>query len=457
MENRIDILNPIDKSRLKQSDYFRTLVSEAAEKQLLSDFDIEKIQTELIEILHEVCTGVCEKGTSSMRTEDAEEIAASVMYTLSVSMKKSSSPEGAVQRLKKESLAELFSEGRQEIVSILTKARGKWAVICKGLFEAENIFYTSTVKDGMKAFFQNYNYETASHKNIITCDYPLYEENRDLCGAEFIYNYLCSFKSENSFIKNFPPENVHALMLCLDEELKKAGFPFEEGVYKNLPVNIFVYVFAACLALEYVGKDIFTLSLTKEDVNIITAQLKDKAYSDTVMFFDVLADSVCRKLSLDEETGDYLKKAVRILSSEICSVKNNTLTGVFVCRNEGEKLTFEAEKTEKLSDSEYRFILSQIVSADNEDKKLSLITECLNNAEDFADAVKDLSLSKVQIFSCLPSLDMAQKLRLFKRYNVFSYCLSDEDRFMKEVLESYISSLDGKNRDIIMKMLSLMK
>ena len=175
------------------------------------------------------------------------------------------------------------------------------------------------------------------------------------------------------------------------------------------------------------------------------------------MFFEVLADSVCRKLSLDEETGDYLKKAVRILSSEICSVKNNTLTGVFVCRNEGEKLTFEAEKTEKLSDSEYRFILSQIVSADNEDKKLSLITECFNNAEDFADAVKDLSLSKVQIFSCLPSLDMAQKLRLFKRYNVFSYCLSDEDRFMKEVLESYISSLDGKNRDIIMKMLSLMK
>ena len=193
MENRIDILNPIDKSKLKQSDYFRTLVSEAAEKQLLSDFDIEKIQTELIEILHAVCRGVCEKGTSSMRTEDAEEIAASVMYTLSVSMKKSSSPEGAVQRLKKESLAELYSEGRQEIVSILTKARGKWAVICKELFEAENFFYTSTVKDGMKAFFQNYNYETASHKNIITCDYPLYEENRYLCGADFIYNYLCSF------------------------------------------------------------------------------------------------------------------------------------------------------------------------------------------------------------------------------------------------------------------------
>lgn len=456
MENRIDILSPIDRSRLKENDYFRTLLSEGAEKGILSPFDIEKIQTELIETLHAVCMSVCQKGNSSMKAEDAEEIATSVMYTLSVLLKEEHSPERALERLKNESLEALFYEGRKVLVSLLTRSRGKWAVICKRLFETENLYYSTTVKDGIKAFFQNYNYEIYAHKNIITCDYPLCIDERKTDGTEFIYEYLSAFVNENNFLLNFSKENVHSLMLCLDGDFKKAGLPFEECAYKSLPVNIFIYVFACALALEFSGKDIYSLHLTEKDVMKITRALQNKSYTEAVSFFDSLTERVCCIVTADEEMKKYLYKCVRALASEVSFTKEKTLTGIFLCEKEEEGF-FVADEKERLSDNEYRFIISQIISSEDEERRHKLLAESIKNAFDFADAVKDLSLSRKDIYSYLDVCDMAEKLRLFKRYNVFSFCLSDEDKELKGILEIYISALDEKTRAIIMKMLSLMK
>ena len=457
MENRIDILNPVDRSKLKAKDYFRTLVSEGTEKQLLTEFDTEKIQTGLIETLYGICSALCEKGNSSMRTEDAEEIASSVMYTLSVILKKSPTPESAIERLKNESIENLFQEGRMSLVSLITRARGKWAVINKALFETENVYYSSTLNDGMKAFFANYNYETASHKNVITCDYPLCIDLREEDGIEFIYNYLCNFKYENDFLNKFSAENIHSLMLCLDTDLKRAGFPFEEGAYRNLPLNIFIYVFSEVLALEFCSKDIYSLNLNERDIKELTKELDGKSYTETVSLFDRLTDRICVSISADEELQDYLKKCVRVIVSEITSVKEKTLTGVFLYSKNGDDSFFEADKTERLSDSEYRFIISQILSSEDKERRISLLKENIKNAFDFAEAVKDLSLTRAEIFSYLMSADLGENLRLFKRYNVFSFCLSDEDKPLKEILEIYISSLQGKTKDNIIKMLSLMK
>ena len=75
MENYISVSNQIDKSKLKADDYFRTLASEGADKGLLSEFDFENIQCDLVELLGNICIGISEKGHGSMKTEEAEKIA----------------------------------------------------------------------------------------------------------------------------------------------------------------------------------------------------------------------------------------------------------------------------------------------------------------------------------------------------------------------------------------------
>ena len=102
MNNYLDLANKVDRSRLKEDDYFRTLVDEGTKAGILSEFDVEYIQVSLLEVLSEVCMSVTEKGNSSMRTEAAEEIAKSVIYTFSVAMKEYESPETALEKLKNE-------------------------------------------------------------------------------------------------------------------------------------------------------------------------------------------------------------------------------------------------------------------------------------------------------------------------------------------------------------------
>lgn len=253
MESFISVSNPIDRSKLKADDYFRTLMNEAGDKGLLSELDFEKIQFELVELLGNICLGISEKGHGSMRSEDAEKIANSIMYTVAVMLKKSPSPESAVERLKSASIEEVFYEGRQEIVALLTKARGKWAVIVRNLFETENLYYNLVINNYIKTFFQKYKHDIAANENVVELDYPLYTGAVNEAGVEHIYTYLSAFKAENAFLNRFSAESVHRLMMNFDEELKKTGFVFEKGAYKELPINIFGFVFAASLVLEYFG------------------------------------------------------------------------------------------------------------------------------------------------------------------------------------------------------------
>lgn len=456
MESFISVSNPIDRSRLKADDYFRTLVTEGADKGLLSELDFEKIYTELVELLGSVCLGISEKGHGSMKTEEAEKIAESIMYTVSVILKKSPSPESAIDRLKRESTESLFYGGRREIVSLLTKARGKWAVIVKELFETENLYYSYVINNSIKAFFADYNYELSAHKNPCEFDYPLYAVTVNERGAEYIYSYLSDFKNENSFLNSFSSESVHSLMMNLDAELKKTGFPVEKGAYRELPVNIFGFVFAASVVLEYFGKDIYSLNLSKADAEIFSKELEGKSYGQLVSLFEGITERIISEIGADKETAEYLRRSVRVLASEASVKDAAALTGMFLYQQDNED-TFEANETEKLSDSEYRKVLSLIASCKSDGERLEIIRKKIRNYEDFIDTVKDASLNAYEISKGLSFLDMAEKLRLFKRYNIYSFSLKEEDSKMKKALERYVDSLDSATKELILKMLSLMQ
>lgn len=456
MDSFISVSNPIDKNRLKSSDYFRTLAGEGADKGILSEFDFENIQCDLVELLGNICLGISEKGHGSMKTEVAEKIAASIMYTISVALKKSPTPESALERLKRESLEALFYEGQQDVVALLTKARGILAVINKELFETPNYYYNNILVEGIKEFFRNYEYTTCAHIDKTDLDYPVYIGGTDEVGVEKICSYLSAFREENRFLNKFPAQNVHGLMMNLDREMKGNGVPVDKGVYIELPVNLFSYILAAALVLEYYGKDIFSLYVTRQDAEGFSADLEGKSYSELVTLFDSLSEKISLEINAEEALKDYLKKAVRILASDVSSKENAMLTGMLMYHYEEDE-TFVVNETERLSDSEYRRVVSQLEACNDEEERIKIIKGKINCYEDFIDIVNDLSLDAHQILLCLPYFDMAENLKLFRRYNLFSFCFNEEDNRMKNILERYVNSLDVSTKKLIIKMLSVMQ
>lgn len=457
MNKDIAIANPIDKSKLKSDDYFKSLVNEALKEEILTSFHIEKIQTSLIEILKGICENIAQNGNSSIRQEVAEKIANSIMYTVSLALKMSQTPQLACERLKNEKTEDLFLQGQKEIRSLKTLSRGTQASILKDIFETENEYYNSAVNETAKEFFIKYNEKTRADDSVVNFEYPLYVNGEEEIGIEYVYSYLETFKIENSFLKKFDKENVDYLMCLLDDELGNIGFPFEKGAYKKIPVNIFSYVFSSALLLEYLEKSPFDLFLKVQDVEKFEELLKDKDYAQTVRILDGLCGKLAFEISADESMRNYMRKAVRTLALEL-SNKNKSIFSVFPCFKDKEIQTqFFAKENRLLSNSEYRNIVFTLQRCQSEEKMLSDFKKYFVSSDDFSDAVKDLKLTKAQIFHCLDFLDMWEKIRLFKKYNIFSYCLSDEDRQMKNILEIYVSSLKKEEKEHILKLVSLMK
>ena len=119
--------------------------------------------------------------------------------------------------------------------------------------------------------------------------------------------------------------------------------------------------------------------------------------------------------------------------------------------------TFVVNETERLSDSEYRRVVSQLEACNDEEERIKIIKGKINCYEDFIDIVNYLSLDAHQILLCLPYFDMAENLKLFRRYNLFSFCFNEEDNRMKNILERYVNSLDVSTKKLIIKMLSIMQ
>ena len=452
MNNYLDLAKKVDRSRLKEDDYFRTLVDEGTKAGILSEFDGEYIQVSLLEVLSEVCMSVTEKGNSSMRTEAAEEIAKSVIYTFSVAMKEYESPETALEKLKNEKMINIFYEGRKAITRIVTRARGFWAVISRELFQTENSYYAAAINDTAKSFFANYNSETSAHKDGVFWDYPLYTDVSGGEGAERGLSYLDLFKKENSFLLKFDSDSVHRLMCCLDINFEK-NLLSEKEIYKMIPVNLFSYVFPTALGLVMCGKSPFSLDLSKEDVEKITLMLNGKTYPETVSLLNKMTDRLIFETECNGETGEYLKKSVLVLADELCVNPGK----VFLHGYEEGENRLEISAVEGMTDSEYRFLFSQLLLCESEEKEIQLIKEHVKTARDFIDIAKERQLKKHLMLEIIKGLSKSQLLILTKLVGAFSYCADEEDRFVKEAVEFYLHTIPESEKEMILKMVSVVR
>lgn len=148
----------------------------------------------------------------------------------------------------------------------------------------DNYFYNSTLKNGIDAFFKNYNSSYDACNINITVDYEAMIGSPNLLGIEFISKYLEYINYENAFCNKFNVTDIK----CLLEKIY--------GNYQELPVNIFETVFMISLILEYQKCNVFTLNVSDIDI--------DDLYYDTSIdeFYNELHKSyinLMNKLSLN--------------------------------------------------------------------------------------------------------------------------------------------------------------
>ncbi len=238
MNNELDKIHVIERESLNEEFYFQSLTQQAYKKGLLSEGDIERLQYECLNLLAYKTERYNAGDSSSIRVEKAQSIMASILFTIGLWLKTYPGPDDAVSALLSEPVEELYQKGRKRINKLLRSTKALHAKLLHELIETPNVFYASTLVDGILGFFKLYDPDYAAQEIHIMADYPLFNPIPRLAGIEFIKAYVTGAYYENQFCGRFSAEYIHNVM--------RSGVKSYEGLgYEELLVNIYGHVLAA--------------------------------------------------------------------------------------------------------------------------------------------------------------------------------------------------------------------
>lgn len=317
--NNIVAIHLIDENRLDQRHYFKSLTEYAYFCGILTQNNIARLQSELLSLLAEQTERLTNGKSSSIPKEKAQELLSSAIFTIGLFLKSCDSADKAAEALRTASVRYMFDEGLEIVRNKMVISHRIQKKIAANLLKTPNVYYRSTIIDGINGFFKLYTPQFSALEIHITADYPTLAARPELDGIEFIEKYLRYIEAENLFCKIFDENDIDRLMRKVSPD------------YKNCPINIFESVLLCSLGLIISGKYPKFLDLTESDVKKLVILFSEK---ENNQISEILRNAVNELLNAEripQKSMDYIYNCIPKLSVIIKNAsKLNTLNKTFV-------------------------------------------------------------------------------------------------------------------------------
>ena len=233
MENNSLQTIGIEKSHLKEDEYFVSLLQEAYKIEALDESEIENIQMACLHLL-EAKSKKYTSGDSSIPVDDAEKIFNSNIYTIGLYLKSFPAPLDAVDAIKKALLPELYTRGRKILKTKTGAAQLIYHKVLANITRTCYGFYNITLTQEIAQFFKLYtDYHADYFSHELPGDlfsYPLCCPVDDSVGIEYVHKYLTALYYENTFCKCFPDEAINRILLHQYDDYNSVIFNICEQV-----------------------------------------------------------------------------------------------------------------------------------------------------------------------------------------------------------------------------------
>lgn len=437
MNNNLDRIQLIDRESLRENDYFQSLLEQAFSKELISSVEIERIRYECLELLAYTTERYNFGDSSSIQVEKAQELMKSIFYTVSLSLKEYQYPDDAVVALQQKKVKELYQIGRKIIDKMMFTTKTIHKKLISELIDTPNLYYSSTIKEGINGFFKLYDPDYFAHETHITADYPLSRQTSQLDGIEFIRTYVVSAFYENQFMRFFSADSIHHL-LC--------GY---EKNYEELVINLYEPILTACIGCVIAETDIRSLDITTSGMKRIESIFRSKTKKECAVILSNAVTKLCDRLQCSDKLKLYMKYGVAVPARKIeLAANNNTLDQVFALPKYPEnapKIVFSCG--EKMDNELYRKMIDEIILCENVQDKLSIIQENIHSLADLMDVLLDAEMLPSEIQSILLNLSLPELAVLTKKYFIHSDIDLDTANFreseilLRKCLKEYIAKL----------------
>lgn len=445
MNKGLDKIRQIDPDQLDSELYFQSLLEQAHTKGLLGDNDIERLQYECLHLLAYKTEWYNTGDSSSIRVEKAQDIMTSNLFTISLWLKAYPNPDDAVTALQNEPINEMYQKGRKRIDTVLASTKTIHSKLLHQLVDTQNVFYRSTIVDGIKGFFKLYDPDFAAHEIHITADYPTFISMPKLAGIEFIQTYLNFLYYENLFCSNFATDNIHHLLCgCVED-------------YQEHLINIYEPILLTVLGCTIAQTDIYCLDISESGAAHLYSLLSDMPQSEIAPLIQNAANELTRILDCPHGLIRYMQNSLPMIISRIeTAVQEYTLDRVFVLPAFPEnRPKIIISFGDKMEDEQYRKAIEEIGQCRFATDKVAIIKEHIHSLADLEDVLLDADLTGEETQAVLRDLGLPEVSAFIKKYQVKDdidiTLLKQAEQFFRQCLNDYLSSLSLEQQDFIIQ------
>jgi len=424
----------IDERKLDQGNYFRSLLKEACNKNILANDQFERIQYELYDLLAKQVDRYTNSESSSVRTEKAQQIFQSICYSIGIHLKSVSDSNTRIDLLKKEKISVLYFNGINQIISDIAKANSMLVNLQSEMIKVDNYAYDDTILRGIPVFFHDYDYEFSAYDDPGSIDYPLCNDITKKSGIEFISEYLLYLTEENIFCKKFPDANIEKLLRGYSDE------------YMHVLVNIYELILTNALGCEILGKSVTDLYLDSDDRELLQKKLEKLNIVELQVVLWEAYEKICFEIDLEEKIAtDYVKEAIHRLAIRLRqNLKIGVLENTFITLKVEEQETNRFyEDGQQMEDDDLRDIIDEMRECRFTADKIAILHRHIHSLNDLAELLEECFYEDEfeEVYKLLNDMELAI---LWKRIiDVQEDEFSQDDDSIKEWMEALLTFIDS--------------
>lgn len=420
----LDILHPIKAELLNPKYYFQSLMEQVRYCGLLSDKEVSVIQTDLLLILAEQTDKWSRGESSSVPTEKAQDIISSILFVIGIQLKSYQTPEQAVDLLKSKPLEVLFENGLKLVRRKMVISRHLQKGILDNLLGTPNVYYRSTIADGINGFFKLYRPQFTAQEIHITADYPVFMGRPELEGIEFIEKYLRCIQAENAFCVCFAPQDIHHLLCGLTQD------------YRSVPLNIFEPVLLSALGLIIRDRSPKRLDLTQNDISFLYRQFSGQSEMEVQDCLKKAFFCLNRKMDFPQISMEYASLCIpKLVGTILNAVKMKTLDKVFLIPAYPEQEPqIMLSYGDRMNDREYQKLVERIFQTDGSEEKAALILNEVHSLADLLDILSDTELCANDFDLLINMLPLSAFVMLLSQFPNDDFLDRESDQLIYEAL-----------------------
>ena len=224
--------------------------------------------------------------STSVTVEVAQELLASLWYTITLAMDENHTPYG---RLLSDELMPFVKQGQTILQDKLEAAKRLCEMVCRTASEIKNCYFTDTLR-GIGDYLRHYDLCYFAHRKPLCIDYPLLNAPSEaMHGLTYTEQYLKCMLAENLLIHGFEKNAVICVLQTVAPD------------YQEHYLNLCEQSITNALGLAMIRKNVRTLHLGHEEQSEIQEMMQNRSCEKQREFLHVAARTICDQMEITEK------------------------------------------------------------------------------------------------------------------------------------------------------------